>query len=494
METTSPKSVRGIKIALLSVVAGICVVSAGWVLAQTSVMEVKEDLKIDTDTLYVDSANNRVGIGTSSPAEALHVDGSVRGNQSGALRISTGNGYMDVGPKNSSWAHFHTDRAKFYFQREIQVASGRIGSYQGNLSLCTDGTTRVTIERYGNNHVGIGTTSPSSYGDAADNLVIYETGGGCGLTIASDSDTTGSIFFADGTGGNDYRKASIAYDHSAEKLYFRTTPSGGSPGNRIVITDDGYIGISVGSPTEKLDVNGAIRLRAMANPPLGTGEATFYARDISDVERMCVRDESGNDTVLSSHRDPREVNPQAASSFADGTVSLPFSFSHSNAFIRKGAVVDMAALVAKVEQLTGETFTHEYTLSAEEILSVTEWQRQCQAQLEKEAKDDILQQEPEVEISISEAWEEVEIQEEIETVRSDVRWAYNLETEEVFTLLVEESVTELVVTGQYERRLRAGVRFDDKTGKFYRRRTLEEIEIDPIAPPELPEWVVMRLP
>jgi hypothetical protein len=34
---------------------------------------VNGDLTVDTDTLYVDSTNNRVGIGTSSPADTLHV-------------------------------------------------------------------------------------------------------------------------------------------------------------------------------------------------------------------------------------------------------------------------------------------------------------------------------------------------------------------------------------------------------------------------------------
>jgi hypothetical protein len=35
------------------------------------------DLVIDTDTLTVDTANNRVGVGTASPAATLDVDGSV---------------------------------------------------------------------------------------------------------------------------------------------------------------------------------------------------------------------------------------------------------------------------------------------------------------------------------------------------------------------------------------------------------------------------------
>ena len=38
---------------------------------------ISNDLTIDTDTLYVDSTNNRVGIGTTSPSEALDIQGGL---------------------------------------------------------------------------------------------------------------------------------------------------------------------------------------------------------------------------------------------------------------------------------------------------------------------------------------------------------------------------------------------------------------------------------
>jgi len=50
------------------------------------------------DTAEAYFLNAKLGIGTATPNEILEVAGSVRGNQSGALRISTGNGYVDVGP------------------------------------------------------------------------------------------------------------------------------------------------------------------------------------------------------------------------------------------------------------------------------------------------------------------------------------------------------------------------------------------------------------
>ncbi|MEX2590613.1 MAG: hypothetical protein WD334_10455, partial [Chitinophagales bacterium] len=105
------------------------------------------------------SAQN-VGIGVPSPLEKLHIDGSLRGNQSGAVRISTGNGYVDIGPKNGSWSHFETDRARFYFNEGITVDGGLIGSHSGDdLSLQTNGTTRISVLN-SNGNVGIGLASP----------------------------------------------------------------------------------------------------------------------------------------------------------------------------------------------------------------------------------------------------------------------------------------------------------------------------------------------
>lgn len=101
-----------------------------------------------------------VGIGTASPAEKLHVNGSLRGHVSGAVRISTGNGYVDVGPQNSSYSHFTTDRNRFYFNKEIVVNSGIVTSYDEDLRLRAQGVDGLVV-KVNTGSVGIGTTTPT---------------------------------------------------------------------------------------------------------------------------------------------------------------------------------------------------------------------------------------------------------------------------------------------------------------------------------------------
>jgi hypothetical protein len=104
-------------------------------------------------------SSGKVGIGTDTPIEKLQINGSIRGDQSGALKISTGYGYITVGPTNTSFAHFTTDNQRFYFNKIILLGTGKISTYSTyDLQLCTghnSETTRMTISASTGN-VGIG--------------------------------------------------------------------------------------------------------------------------------------------------------------------------------------------------------------------------------------------------------------------------------------------------------------------------------------------------
>lgn len=118
-----------------------------------------------TTRLTILNSNGNVGIGTTNPSELLHVNGSIRGNQSGAIRISSGNGTLDVGARSSSYGNIDTDRAAFLFNKKLIVDEGIISSYDEALTFQAAGTTAMTILTSSGN-IGIGTTlssNPNSY-------------------------------------------------------------------------------------------------------------------------------------------------------------------------------------------------------------------------------------------------------------------------------------------------------------------------------------------
>ncbi|MFA6273151.1 MAG: hypothetical protein WC673_01515, partial [Candidatus Paceibacterota bacterium] len=99
-----------------------------------STTTISNDLTVDTDTLYVDSTNNRVGIGTSSPTDTLSV--------SGPIFLS------DVTPTDTS-NRLYANASSLYW-------AGNLIGGATTANWTTDGTHawRAT------GNVGIGTTSP----------------------------------------------------------------------------------------------------------------------------------------------------------------------------------------------------------------------------------------------------------------------------------------------------------------------------------------------
>jgi hypothetical protein len=102
-----------------------------------------DGLTVDTNTLFVDAANNRVGVGTSSPSLKLSVDGDIwQGNGAGTEigRITNAAGWYDFGGSNNV--------------NGAQMSHGAI------LRFLTNSAERLRIDSAGN--VGIGTTAPQS--------------------------------------------------------------------------------------------------------------------------------------------------------------------------------------------------------------------------------------------------------------------------------------------------------------------------------------------
>ena len=136
------------------------------------------DLTVDTDTLYVDSTNNRVGVGIASPIEPLHIKGAA--GAATDVQIQGGD---------------DTNSVRLFMGGSTNRLNGRIVYDVANdaMAVSTGGDERI---RTGPGGLAIGATSvaTNSYGDITDD--------GAGLVLGTGSATNAGIQLRTGPSGN----------------------------------------------------------------------------------------------------------------------------------------------------------------------------------------------------------------------------------------------------------------------------------------------------
>ena len=258
-------------------------------------------------------------------------------------------------------------------------------------------------------------------------------------------------------------------------------------------SEDGSISFSVivaGTSTEIFQINGngltldndmlmdgILEMEYESEPGPTWGKAKMWAALDSGRTDMWVKDSNGNVKVISPHRfelfQPSENDP------------IPWSYYSENCFIGKRINVDMSGAIMALEQLTGKQFIYIEDLSEEKIVNLEAWKTSETLRLINEAKQSEIKNNPWVEIPFSEAWEEVDEMVSEETLETVTKYRINWTTKSVDPYETRVKVVTLKPTGSKIEKFKAGIRFDENTGKLYRPRTLEDVVIDMDSLPEV---------
>ena len=195
-----------------------------------SSLAVSGDLTVDTSTLKVDAANNRVGIGTSSPSTRAHIlNSALSGFQerTGATLTLENSGdtelYIASGDANTGQLRFGDSASNFRGAISYDHSSDSFLHY-------TAGSEKMRIDSSGN--VGIGQTPASTVAldvkesDASADLIM-------GLTA--------------GTGGRAQIRSFSQSDSTTAELGFYTV-AGSNTFERVRILSSGNVGIGTSSP------------------------------------------------------------------------------------------------------------------------------------------------------------------------------------------------------------------------------------------------------
>jgi len=228
------------------------------------------NLNIDANTLYLDAANNRVGIGTTSPGATLQVQGATTlasGNftvdtagslstQGNTLCTSVPNGGVGINSTPSGGIGLYlTNKAGNTSWNSLYVAG--IASQTSIVNVAnSSGSSLFNI--LGSGNVGIGSTSPE-----AKLHVLDSTNGGTiqlGSTTVDNGTSRVNLYGSDNYIGFRHRNVNSGNDlayvrgipgnlgtDSSGVLIFGTSPAAGTVAERMRITPTGQLGLGTSS-------------------------------------------------------------------------------------------------------------------------------------------------------------------------------------------------------------------------------------------------------
>lgn len=200
------------------------------------------------NTFYLKS-NGNVGIGTTSPAQKLDVNGSVKVPKASATDNASP-GLIYASSDDFLYNTLYINHYGFGFHRPIAYSASETGAYMSGyfgIDLFTGGVSRLSILSGGN--IGIGKTNPTTALDVNGTVTATAFAGPLSGSISSANVSAGA--FGSNTGGGNYS----------------------FPAN---------VGIGTATPAAKLDVAGGINMTGVLDAGSGTASGyRFNGRSIS---------------------------------------------------------------------------------------------------------------------------------------------------------------------------------------------------------------------
>jgi hypothetical protein len=259
--------------------------NAGASIALTKPVSVSGNLTVDTNTLFVDATNDRVGIGTATPTSKLHVAGD--GNFSEDIYINSGGatgGLVYVGKASNSanyaglWMGSNvsthtTSNYSFLSDGNDTFFNAKVGR---NVYFRIGNGTHATLDSSGN--FGIGTTTPSAKLHAVGSLRVDNGSTAGALNFGADVQAT--------TRSSDVRKlaAIVSPDYAnTRNIEWATSDSSSAAANLVSI--GGRVGgsnyaataITLATAPNVSTTGGTAALHIDSSQRVGIGTTTPYS-------------------------------------------------------------------------------------------------------------------------------------------------------------------------------------------------------------------------